>query len=171
MFVYAIYTRGWGLYGLNPLATAPAQFPGNDPWVGLAAEWADVPSPYGPVWQVLSLGAYYLGGGDFLRHVFALKLIMIGAYLGSATLIYLILKQRQPRWAVAGTIAFAWNPLVLLAVAQNGHNDIVMIFFLLAAVWALVHSSPRIAPNARAQLDGCDLPSTGLPVSGAVDPD
>ena len=62
---------------------------------------------------------------------------MIGAYLGSATLIYLILKQRQPRWAVAGTIAFAWNPLVLLAVAQNGHNDIVMIFFLLAAVWAL----------------------------------
>ena len=41
VFVYAIYTRGWGLYGLNPLATAPAQFPGNDPWVGLAAEWAE----------------------------------------------------------------------------------------------------------------------------------
>jgi hypothetical protein len=140
VFVYAVYTRGWGLYGLNPLATAPAQFPGNDPWVGLAAEWANAPSPYGPVWQVLSLGAYYLGGGDFLKHVYALKVIMIGAYLGSATLIYLVLKERHPAWAVAGAIAFAWNPMVLLAVAQNGHNDIVMIFFLLAAVWALVHS-------------------------------
>lgn len=143
VFVYAIYTHGWGLYGLNPLATAPAQFPGNDPWVGLAAEWASAPSPYGPVWQVLSLGAYFAGGGDFLRQVYALKILMILAYLGCAALIYLILKQRQPEWAVAGTITFAWNPLVLLEVAQNGHNDIVMIFFLLAAVWALVHSSPR----------------------------
>ncbi len=143
VFVYAIYTRGWGLYGLNPLATAPAQFPGNDPWVGLAAEWASAPSPYGPVWQVLSLGAYFAGSGDFLRQVYALKILMILAYLGCAVLIYLILKQRQHDWAVAGTIAFAWNPLVLLEVAQNGHNDIVMIFFLLAAVWALVHSSSR----------------------------
>jgi hypothetical protein len=148
VFVYAIYTRGWGLYGLNPLATAPAQFPENDPWVGLAAEWASAPSPYGPVWQVLSLGAYFAGGGDFLRQVYALKVLMILAYLGSAALIYLILKQRQPRWAVAGTIAFAWNPLVLLAVAQNGHNDIVMIFFLLAAVLALVQSAQR-APALR----------------------
>jgi hypothetical protein len=148
VFVYAIYTRGWGLYGLNPLATAPAQFPGNDPWVGLAGEWATAPSPYGPVWQVLSLGAYILSGGDFLRQVYALKILMILAYLGSTALIYLILKQRQPRWAVAGTIAFAWNPLVLLAVAQNAHNDIVMIFFLIAAVWALLHPAQR-APALR----------------------
>src|SRR5512137_710015 len=141
VFVYAIYTRGWGLYGLNPLATAPAQFPGNDPWVGLAAEWASAPSPYGPVWQVLSLGAYFAGGGDFLRQVYALKILMILAYLGCGALIYLILKQRRPEWAVAGMVAFAWNPLVLLEVAQNGHNDIVMIFFLLAAVWALIAAS------------------------------
>jgi hypothetical protein len=33
--------------------------------------------------------------------------------------------------------AFAWNPLILLETAQNGHNDIVMIFLMLAAVWAL----------------------------------
>jgi hypothetical protein len=143
VFAYAIYTRGWALHGVNPLAVAPAQFPGNDPWVGLAGEWADAPSPYGPVWQVLSLGTYFAGGGDFLKHLYALKVLMILAYLGSAMLIYLILKQRQPAWALAGTIAFAWNPLVLLAVAQNGHNDIVMIFFLLAAVWALQYSAQR----------------------------
>ena len=137
VFVYAVYTRGWGLYGLNPLAIATVQFPGHDPWVGLAGEWASAPSPYGPVWQVLSLGAYAAGSGDFLRQVYALKILMIASYLGCAALIYLILKQRQPKWAVAGTIAFAWSPLVLLEVAQNGHNDIIMIFFLLAAVWAL----------------------------------
>ena len=84
MFVYAIYTRGWALHGLNPLATAPAQYPAGDPWVGLAAEWIDAPSPYGPVWQVLSLGAYFAGGGNFLLQVYALKILVILAYLGCA---------------------------------------------------------------------------------------
>ncbi len=65
VFVYAIYTRGWALHGLNPLATAPAQYPAGDPWLGLAAEWIDAPSPYGPVWQLLSLGAYYCGRRQF----------------------------------------------------------------------------------------------------------
>ena len=140
VFVYAIYTRGWALHGLNPLATAPAQYPATDPWLSLAAEWIDAPSPYGPVWQVLSLGAYYAGGGDFLLQVYALKILAILAYLGCAILIYRILQKTRSDWALAGTIAFAWNPLVLIEVAQNAHNDIVMIFFLLAAVWALLHT-------------------------------
>jgi hypothetical protein len=137
VFVYAIYTRGWALHGLNPLATAPAQYPASDPWLRLAAEWIDAPSPYGPVWQVFSLGAYYAGGGDFLLQVYALKILAILAYLGCAILIYRILRNNRSDWALAGTIAFAWNPLVLIEVAQNAHNDIVMIFFMLAAVWAL----------------------------------
>jgi hypothetical protein len=137
VFVYAIYTRGWALYGLNPMATAPAQYPATDPWLKLAAEWIDAPSPYGPVWQVLALGAYYAGGGDFLLQVYALKVLAILAYLGCAILIYRILQQTRSDWALAGTLAFAWNPLVLIEVAQNAHNDIVMIFFMLAAAWAL----------------------------------
>jgi 4-amino-4-deoxy-L-arabinose transferase-like glycosyltransferase len=138
VFVYAIYTRGWALHGLNPLAVSPAQYPAGDPWLSLAAEWINAPSPYGPVWQVLSLGAYYAGGGNFLLQVYALKILAILAYLGCAILIYRILRHTRSDWALAGTLAFAWNPLVLIEVAQNAHNDIVMIFFMLAAVWALV---------------------------------
>jgi hypothetical protein len=145
VFVYAIYTRGWALHGLNPLAVPPAQYPAGDPWLSLAAEWIAAPSPYGPVWQALSLGAYYAGGGDFLLQVYALKVLAIIAYLGSAILIYRILQQTRSDWALAGTLAFAWNPLVLIEVAQNAHNDIVMIFFMLAAVWALVQSRDRRA--------------------------
>ena len=77
VFVYAIYTRGWALHGLNPLATAPAQYPATDPWLGLAAEWIDAPSPYGPVWQVLSLGAYYAGGGEFYLEVYAFSTLLL----------------------------------------------------------------------------------------------
>ncbi len=146
VFVYAIYTRGWALYGLNPLAVAPAQYPAGDPWLNLAAEWIAAPSPYGPVWQVLSLGAYYAGGGNFLLQVYALKVLAILAYLGCAILIYRILRHTRSDWALAGTIAFAWNPLVLIEVAQNAHNDIVMIFFMLAAVWALTTPRRKSSP-------------------------
>jgi len=150
VFVYAIYSRSWALHGLNPLATAPAQYPVSDPWLGLAAEWIDAPSPYGPVWQVLSLGAYHAGGGNFLLQVYALKILAILAYLGCAILIYRILHNTRSDWALAGALAFAWNPLVLIEVAQNAHNDIVMIFFMLAAVWALQHSERSGAQSKNA---------------------
>ncbi len=136
IFIYAIRTRGWALYDLQPLATAPEMLPATDPWLGLAGEWLDAPSPYGPVWEWLSLGAFYLVRGHFLGHLFALKGIAVLSYLGCIWLIILILRDRRPDWARVGLIAFAWNPLVLFESAQNGHNDIVMAFFLLGAIWA-----------------------------------
>ncbi|MBE7470999.1 MAG: hypothetical protein HS114_17825 [Anaerolineales bacterium] len=137
LFIYAIRTRGWALYGLNPLTTAPETLPTADPWLGLAAEWVDAPSPYGPLWEWLSLAAFHLSGGNFLNHLIALKILATLAYLGCAWLIFRVMRQIQPNWAITATIAFAWSPLVLLETVQNGHNDIIMVFFLLAAVWAM----------------------------------
>jgi hypothetical protein len=156
LFIYAIRTRGWALYGLNPLATPPEALPAADPWLGLAAEWLDAPSPYGPLWEWLSLGAFHLSGGDFLSHLLALKIISALAYLGCVWLVYRILQQLQPRWAITSAIAFAWNPLTLLESIQNGHNDIVMTFFLLAAIWTLEEAMRRRSEEVK---DSSNLPS------------
>ncbi|MFC1997487.1 glycosyltransferase family 39 protein [Chloroflexota bacterium] len=136
LFVYAIRTRGWVLYGLSPFVVPPEYFPTSDPWLGLAGEWADAASPYGPVWEWLSLAAYTLSGGNYLGHLFALKIFSVLAYLGSAWLVYRIMLRIRPHWAVTGAAFFAWNPLVLFESVQNAHNDIIMVFFLLVAVWA-----------------------------------
>ena len=136
LFVYALRTRGWELYHLSPFIAAPEHFPSTDPWLGLAGEWVDAASPYGPAWELLSLAAYRLTSGNYLAHLFALKIIGVAAYLGSAWLIYQILRLTRPRWALVGMGFFVLNPLVLFESAQNAHNDIVMIFFLLTAVWA-----------------------------------
>jgi hypothetical protein len=134
VLIYAVRTRGWALHGLNPLATAPQDLPG-DPWVGLAAEWADAPSPYGLVWEGASLLAFQLVDGNFLAHLFALKVIATLAHLGCAGLVALTLRHLKPEWALVGAAAFAWNPLALLESAGNGHNDILMAFFLLLAIY------------------------------------
>jgi hypothetical protein len=139
LFIYAIRTRGWALYELPPLATPPEALPSADPWLGLAGEWVDAASPYGPAWEWLSLGAFYLSGGQFLGHLLLLKIIGVIAYLGCTGLVYQILRRLYPEWATAGTIAFAWNPLVLFESVQNAHNDILMIFFLLLAIWLFIH--------------------------------
>ncbi len=138
LFIYAIRTRGWALYNLNPLATAPELLPNADPWLGLAAEWVDAPSPYGPIWEILSLGAFFVSGDSFLTHLLILKALMALTYLGCAWLIYLILQDIQPNWATVGAITFAWNPLVLMESVQNAHNDILMMFFLLVGGWLFV---------------------------------
>jgi alpha-1,6-mannosyltransferase len=134
VLIYGVRTRGWALYGLNPLATPPQDLPG-DPWVGLAAEWADAPSPYGPVWEFPSLLAFHVVGGDFLAHLLTLKFIAALAHLGCAVLVALTMCRLKPEWALIGTAAFAWNPLALLESAGNGHNDILMAFFLLLAIY------------------------------------
>ena len=138
LFVYAIRSRGWVLYGLNPLATAPAAFPAGDPWLKLAAEWASTASPYGVLWEWLSAQAYHLSNGDFLTHLFVLKGIAILSYVISIILIGKILAILKPEWKVAAQFAFAWNPLILLETAQNAHNDMLMVAILLAAVWAML---------------------------------
>ena len=139
LLVYAIRTRGWVLYGLSPFTVSPNTFPSTDPWLSLAGEWADATSPYGPIWEWISLSAYHMGGGDYLYHLYALKIISILAYLGNAWLVYRILCRVRPKWAVLGVAFFAWNPLVLFESVQNAHNDIIMIFFFMIAVWAYVH--------------------------------
>ncbi|MCB9079467.1 MAG: hypothetical protein H6631_17835 [Anaerolineaceae bacterium] len=140
LFIYALRSRGWALYGFPPLSTPPEALPTADRWLGLAGEWSDAASPYGPLWEVISLGAFYLSGGSFLAHLFLLKLIGLLAYLGCTGLIYHTLKLNRPEWAIAGATAFAWNPLVLFESVQNAHNDILMMFFFLAAVWVLAVS-------------------------------
>lgn len=134
VLIYAVRTRGWAIHGLNPLATAPQDLLG-DPWVGLAAEWADAPSPYGLVWEGTSLLAFRLVGGNLLAHLFALKTITTLAHLSCVALIGLTLRRLKPDWALTASAAFAWNPLALLESAGNGHNDILMVFFLLLAVY------------------------------------
>src|SRR5205823_2624268 len=63
---------------------------------------------------------------------------------GTVALLWDILGRLRPRQRVAGTLFYAWNPLVLIEFAGNSHNDVALIFFLLAAVAAHVRKRPAL---------------------------
>src|SRR5262249_7624223 len=79
-----------------------------------------------------------LGGDSLWNNLILFKGLVVLAYGVSVGLTYAILRAWRPDWALRGTLFFAWNPLVLFEVAGNGHNDAIVIMFMLAGVLAFV---------------------------------
>ncbi|HEX9990522.1 MAG TPA: hypothetical protein VGE45_18855 [Chloroflexia bacterium] len=123
-------------YGLNPFTTLPSSIAG-DPFQPFVA-WRGEASPYGPVWETLAGFANWLGGDSLWNNLVLFKLLVVVAYGVSVALTYGILRASRPDWALRGTLFFAWNPLVIFEVAGNGHNDAIVVTFLLAAVYMFV---------------------------------
>ena len=89
------------------------------------AVWATVDSRRGG-----GLGVIDGVGGQLV----ALKLVVVAASLGSALLIWKILGDVRPEHQFVGTLSYLWNPLIVVEVAAEGHNDSLMVFFVLLAL-------------------------------------
>ncbi len=136
LFGYVARGRVLAIHGANPFLHPPSDFPA-DPIGPYAGGWHTLASPYGPAWEWLAGAAAALGGDDLLRGLLVFKGLVVVAYLLDALLIWAILSRLRPTQRLAGTLLFAWNPLVLLETAANGHNDAAMLLPVLLAVWLL----------------------------------
>lgn len=134
VFLYVARGRVLGVHGYNPFVVPPNAFP-MDTYVPFHSQWAGVASPYGPLWEWLAAPLARLGDGTLLGSLLAFKGASLAAYLGCTALVADILRRRDPRRLVWGLVAFCWNPLVLIEAHANGHNDLVMVLFVLFAVW------------------------------------
>lgn len=123
-------------YDLNPFTTFPRAFE-DDPFRPYVA-WQGEGSPYGPVWELLAGGTSFLAGDSLWNNLILFKLLVMLAYGVNIALTYGILRVVKPDWALRGTLFFAWNPLVIFEVAGNGHNDSIVVTFLLLAVYMFV---------------------------------
>ena len=135
LYDYLMYGRIVLEYGGNPFFQPPSAFP--DPLVAYSP-WPNERSVYGPVWQIVSLVPTWLAGEGMLRGLVLFKLLGLIAYIGCALLIWRLLTRLYPRHAASGTLLFAWNPLLQFELVGNGHNDVVMVLFVLLAIWAIV---------------------------------
>lgn len=135
---YIMYGRAFGAYGLNPYTTDPVnvQFDFNFRLI----DWHYAGSVYGPVWTLLCTALYKFLSPLVSTHIWGyivgFRLLALAFHLGNVVLIWRILGRIRLREQVAGTIFYAWNPLALIEFAGNTHNDVALIFFLLAAILA-----------------------------------
>lgn len=130
--LYVVRARLWALYGGSPMTALPVHFP-QDPFIRLAGEYTTQPSPYGPVWELVAQIPMQLGLTSIAGSVIAMKVISLLSYIGTALLIGWHARQEPDRYQVSGLTAltfFALNPLVLMQAIGNGHNDMLMLFFM-----------------------------------------
>jgi alpha-1,6-mannosyltransferase len=90
-------------------------------------------SPYGPVWTQVE-AAVVRAADDVGTQIVVMKLIAAVFSLASAVLIWIILGRVSPDHQMFGTIAYLWNPLIIVELAGEGHNDALMVFFTLLAL-------------------------------------
>jgi hypothetical protein len=139
VFIYAARSRLFTEYGENPLIAHPNDFLANDPYMRFASqEWGSHGSPYGPLWNLIAAPATLIGGDSITTALFAFKAIAVIFWLGCGALIWRITERLRPGDGIAAAILFLWNPIVLWEGIGNAHNDLVMMFFILAAAWAWV---------------------------------
>ncbi|MDB5038480.1 MAG: hypothetical protein JWQ35_2008 [Bacteriovoracaceae bacterium] len=90
-------------------------------------------APYGPLFiHIESLVARLTS--DVYESILIFKLIIIAANFLAIGLIWQILKKINPTRRWLGLLIYLWNPLVIIEVASEGHNDPIMLSFLLLSL-------------------------------------
>jgi hypothetical protein len=120
------------IYRLNPMLVAPIARP-----FAIGTSYGDQPSAYGPLWFLISFPGALLQPHNYLSSIILLKVWMAVFYIASGVVIYLAVRHLYPHLAVFAAALYLWNPFVIMRVLGDGHNDVVMFFFvLLALYWA-----------------------------------
>jgi alpha-1,6-mannosyltransferase len=131
-------------HGLDPYTITPADLPALNLGKFLdnvAGNWVDTPSPYGPIWVVVSRWVATLTGDHALVSVLLLRLIPFAAVVVIAYLIPGLATRFGGRSDLALWVAVA-NPLVLVHGIGGGHNDAVMVALILGGLTVVLR------PNA-----------------------
>jgi alpha-1,6-mannosyltransferase len=142
IFHYIMEARIFFLHNANPLLMSPSAFPGDD-FAGFAS-WPDSPAPYGPVWILLMGLPHILGVEKVIPMLVATKGLVVACALVATAFIFGIVRSHQPQLALRSVIMFGWSPLLILNIGMDGHNDAVMVAFLLAGVYFMVKGKPLV---------------------------
>ncbi len=135
VFSYIFTGRMLTIYHADPMNTAPAQFQ-QDPYLPWITQ-PGVPNIYGPLW--LAITSLLVGVGNSpITTLLLFKGLALLSHLVNCLLIWAILGKIAPARRLPGTLLYAWNPLALVELAGNGHNDGLLVCLLLLASWLLV---------------------------------
>jgi hypothetical protein len=136
IFDNIVHGRIISIYHANPFIQVGSNFKTDlfYPYMG----WKFTPSAYGPAWELMAAFITMIAGNGIIANVIAFKLLSGIFVAGSAACLFFILRRYMPERTLANILLFLWDPIVLYEVFGNGHNDIVTVFFMVAAAWAVI---------------------------------
>jgi hypothetical protein len=140
MFLYGLKGRMIVVYHVNPYLVTQAAFPRDILYTALLQGVRDA-VVYGPVWFDLSILVALPAGASVANIMIGFRLLGLIAHLLNTILIWAILAKLKPEARIYGTLLYAWNPLVLLMSVAEMHQTVVVVLFVLLAVFLLQRNS------------------------------
>jgi hypothetical protein len=115
---------------------------GVDPVAALYA--VPSPTPYGPIWTLLSMGLVLPLGAGSLGLAVAFKLLSALALLAIASAGRALAAAQSASHGDLAFVALGFNPLLLIEGPLSGHNDLVFAALVLAASLAAGRGRSRL---------------------------
>src|SRR5579872_5938013 len=132
VFLYGLYGRMVTVLHVNPYAPAHVLVPGNLLY-NVIAPGQIGPAPYGPLWLDLSLPVTLLARNSVANLLLGFRLFGLLVHLANSLLLWQILGRLRAERRIAGTLLYAWNPVVLLLGIAEMHYELVVILCILLA--------------------------------------
>ena len=129
-------SRTIAIYHDNPTAIPPNVYL-DDAFYPYVVAWQDFPSVYGPVWYAVTMPGALLAGDGLWANVIAQKVLTSLFLFGVTVLAMLTAGRLRPGAMAQAAILVGWNPLLIFDTAGNAHNDVVMVFFGIAMIYAI----------------------------------
>ena len=115
--------------GANPYVVKPSGYPGDAAYGHMGAAWHSTTSAYGPAFTLASEPVALMAHGSAAVAAWTFKTLAATGVLLAAALAGLL--ARRTAFAVAFV---GWNPLLAIDFAGGGHNDVLMVALVLAAL-------------------------------------
>lgn len=139
LYANAYHGRLVSIHHINPYGISD-RVPLDDIYFDSTRAHAPYQTTYGPLWITIAAAITARTGDHVGLTLFLFRGLNLLALLGIILLLGRVLQKKgRARWML---VFFALNPLVLFEGVQNGHNDLLMAFFVVAALVAADRRRP-----------------------------
>lgn len=143
IYNYIVTGRVAAVHDANPYEVAPDRFPSDPVYPYAGHRFTKHPDVKLPAWMLVSVPLAKVAGNDPVTNLLVYRFAFLAFSAACLVLVVAIISRLDPRYALAGAIAWGWNPIVV--VFATSKVDTVMVFFLLLAILFLVASRARSA--------------------------
>ena len=127
IYYYIKVARVFAIFHQNPYIFSYNLFTNDMLYGQLHITQAAVTS-YGPLFTLITSLLSIFSQSNVLQLLLTFKSAFVAINLANILLIHKVFKNNL------ATFLYSWNPLILFEFCTNGHNDVLMIFFLLCSL-------------------------------------
>jgi len=149
--------------GLNPYTTAPDALGPGQVLNSVASVWRHTPSPYGPVFVGLSHLTGALSGDTLVRQILTFRVLGLIGVLALMMVIPRLARRLGTNPGMALWLSVI-SPLALLGYVSSGHNESLMMAFLLAGILLAVEGLLSLGLGLTAFAAAIKLPALAAPL-------